>query len=155
MTAIKTFALSLCVTAIATSLFYFLLPEQKRGLEHILRFAVSLFFLASLVSAFAGVGELSDLPDYTVTTEAYSSGLQAEIDAQILSLTEEAVEQQLLSSLSEAGITAEKLEVEAYITESGSIEMSRVTVSLSSDAGLDIIRTAVGSDVEIVQEGNR
>ncbi len=155
METIRTFVLSVCITAISTSVLTMLLPPERSGMRQMMRFAVTAFFLSSLLLSLFSVRELPKLSLPDESADMAKTDLQEETDRQLLTLTEQNLAETLSAALTREGITAENISVEAHITESGGIEINKVVLSLPTaewERGRAVITGTLGSGVEIIQE---
>lgn len=155
MESIRTFALAVCITAIATSVLSILLPPERNGMRPMIRFAVSVFFLSSVLTAFFSI---RDLPEFSFSLEedtAEATDLQQEADRQLIAITEQNLVDALDAALRAEGVKAENISVKVHITESGGIEINKVILSLPEtewERGKEAVKQALGSGVEIMRE---
>lgn len=130
MDAIRSIGISICITAVLTALFMMLSPDSK--LERTLKFAISLFFLAGLVSPFLD-GEIKlDLKLDTMTRQTADTRIARAAAEQFSTLAQTRLEATLESLLRAEGIEVKKVRLQTTITPEGGISISRLEVYLSA-----------------------
>ena len=158
MEAIKTIGMSICITLVVTSIFSMLVPDTK--LDKVIKFAISLFFLTSLISPFftsdikfrIDVDNL--MPEKTVTS------LDEATQTQFLSLATKNIESAVLRILKNDGINVQKVEVLVNKTEDSNISITKLMVYIDNDTlNLsrrieDLVKKEVGITPSIVTLNN-
>lgn len=126
MEGIKIIGTSICITLVATTIFSMLVPNSK--LDKVLRFAISLFFLTSLISPFttAKLDFSIDLSD--IESERGQYQLQAEVDKQFSALAQKNLENSLGRILQTNGINVEKVVVLINKSDIDNISITKLTV---------------------------
>jgi len=135
MEGIRLAGMSICVTAVAASLFSMLLPGS--GMDKVVKFAIGLFFLTGVISPFLS-GEFSaDLSGLLPAGGREEAALSEEVESAFSSLAGRRVEAVVERALLSQGVEAKKVEVSIHIGEGGSvsIEQVRVTVKNPEEAG--------------------
>lgn len=156
MDTIRTLGMSLCLTVVITALFSMLIPDTK--LDKVLKFAISLFFLTSLVSPF-----LSGNLDFHIAVDASAdppsnTQLEESMAEQFSGLAAQRISAAVEGVLETAGIFAQNVRVETTISEDGSISISELTVTISpADVDwkmeiIDILRRETGI-TPVITEG--
>lgn len=149
MDAIKSWAVTVCLAALAAGIAGIVAPSGK--LEKTYRFAVSLFFLCCMVTPLFGLRHIA-LPEISQTAAAGVSdadGFQSDVAEQTRLLAEQNLKAAVQSCCQTAG--AAPLSVSVGLKGSGSaLSLSSVTVTLRSsqmsqqDAVSSAIRTQLG-----------
>lgn len=154
MEGIKYIAISICVTAVATAIFTMLIPNGR--LEKTLRFAISLFFLASLISPF-----FNKQLDFRITMaesdyQYYEKNISAEINRQFLSLAQANVQAAIEKALENENISTQGIYVSMNIYEDESISISEIDIVTEEKdkAGriIDIVYNATGIKPTVFSE---
>jgi hypothetical protein len=128
---VRDYALSLCMTLIATGIFSMLIPGKS--MEKVLKFALSLFFLSCLVLPVLQ-GEVrfsftdSDLSEWDTQ---YPEELEQKSNEAFLKLTETNLSHEIELLLEVKGIKTEKIEVSIHIDEENNIDISKCDIYLS------------------------
>ncbi len=131
MEGIRMIGMSLCVTAAVTALFSMLVPDNR--MEKVLRFAVSLFFLTSLVSPFLS-GGLDFHMDLSVPDSAQSDpGLAQSVESQFTGLAEKKVASAVEKALAQEGIPVKKVQVSININEDGGISITKMCITVNGE----------------------
>lgn len=129
MEAIRSIAVSVCITMAVTGILSILIPSKS--MEKTIKLAVGLFFLSSIVLPFTN-GQLSfdfdlEIPDEQVIHEDLEVSIQQNMQA----LTEQRLEQAATELLGQEKIIPEKVEVNINIAEDNSITITKVKMMLS------------------------
>ena len=154
MDMIRQWALSICVTVVAATIFSMLIPNGS--MEKVVRFAVSLFFLVSLLSPFIG-GRIDWNIDFN--TEAMEQQdtvpLQESIDRQMTTIVENRLEASVTQLLAGIDVEPEKIEIQVNVGEDNSICISRLVLRLGQKdqnkgrEASDLLKKEVGVTPEI------
>lgn len=156
MDAIRTIAMSICVTAVVTSIFSMLVPNAS--MEKALKFGISLFFLTGLVSPF-----LNNRVDFHIDLDSIPTGTANQqmtnaVENQFSSLAGQRVAAAVENVLVTGGIHPKKVTAAVNITEDGSISINNLTVLLEKNerikeqAAKDLILKETGIKPGIVYE---
>lgn len=132
MEGIKLIGISICITAVVTSIFSMLVPNGK--IDKTLNFAISIFFLTSLVSPFFN-SKLNFHVDLTASDQEYAAkNIESEMNKQFLSIAERQLESSLEKSLKEKNIFADKIDLSININADNSISINKVNVWLEKES---------------------
>lgn len=135
MEGIRMIGMSICVTAAAVAIFSMLIPDAK--LEQVVKFAVSLFFLASLAAPFASWegGKL----EFSLGSLPVSSWRQADLETavqqQFTGLAERRLSALMEDALVREGIRPEKVQASIHIAGDGSVSIKQIRIQLSPGDG--------------------
>lgn len=131
MEGIRFIGLSICITTVVTSIFSMLAPDSK--LDKVLKFAISLFFLTSIISPFVNNKldfriELSDITQRVQTRE-----LSQNVQSQFLSIAKGNLENTIENTLLRENISPKKVEVLINISEDNSISINKLMVYIEKN----------------------
>lgn len=142
MEQIKMIATSICVTAVITGIFTLLVPNNS--FDKVMRFSISLFFIAAIVSPIFTQGLKFDfnfnINELQPTPEIVS--LKAVSDNKVLDLAKGSIEKQLKSKLSNKYDNIKSVDVildskentkSLHNQSSDSIFISKVVIVLTSE----------------------
>lgn len=135
MDTIREWAASICITLVATSIFSMLIPHG--GMEKVMKFAVSAFFISCLLSPFwSGLPSLGWEAEAAIQTD-YSS-ISSQLNEQVVRLSEANLRRVISDILDEKGIEAEKITPQVHILDDGSISITKVVVELAGDENKNV-----------------
>lgn len=143
MEGIREWVLAVCAAAIGGGLVHMLAPQGN--VQKVLKVSLSVFFLCCLLSpVWSGDLQLEfeqaqDAPEGTQRTEELQQAYEDTIEAQVRAQLAEAVR----IRLGENGITCLQIVINTTTTQTGSIDISSVTVELDegySDRAEDVER---------------
>lgn len=152
MENLKLIGTSLCITALLTSLFSMLIPKLK--LKSTVSMAVSLFFLASLVSPFLSGNLKLSLPTVFSYRSETPPPVSNAVSKQFLSLAESKLEANLTKVLQEMKINPKEIQVEINIDEDNSISINKLKIVLEKgDAERkDVVISKIKSETGVAPE---
>ena len=129
MDMVRDYALSLCMTLIATGIFSMLIPGKS--MEKVLKFALSLFFLSCLVLPVLQGEVRFSFTDSDLSDTQYPEELEQKSNEAFLKLTETNLSHEIELLLEVKGIKTEKIEVSIHIDEKNNIDISKCDIYLS------------------------
>lgn len=132
MEGLRNVAMSLCITAVLTAVFTMLTPQGK--LERVVRFSVSLFFLAALVSPFLQGGSFFSFSDWTPETSPEPTVLMG-VEAQFSRLAAARLTAMGETLLTNRGFVSPKVLLDVHIAEDQSISITTFHVTLQACDG--------------------
>lgn len=155
MEAIKTIGASICLTIVATSIFSMLMPNTK--LDKILKFAISLFFLASLVSPFANASFDFHIDLDAIAPQQTTNQVKTAMDNSFSELAAMNLEAGISRMLKQNGIAVKKTQVIINKSELDNITISKLIVHVDENATADsmtpkiqeLIKREVGKTVPL------
>ncbi|MFZ2538293.1 MAG: stage III sporulation protein AF [Oscillospiraceae bacterium] len=129
MEGIRLIGISICITTVVTSIFSMLTPNTK--LDKVLKFAISLFFLTSIVSPFVNnkLDFRIDISDITQTPQTRE--LSQSIENQFVSIAKSNIENTVGNLLLRENISSKKIEVLININEDNSISINKLMVYIN------------------------
>ena len=150
MEAIRTIAMSICITAVVTSIFSMLVPNAS--MEKALKFGISLFFLTGLISPF-----LNNAIDFHIDLDSVKVGTRSQqmtdaVEKQFSSLAGQRVAAAVENVLAAKGIPTKKVTAVVNIGADGSISINDLTVSLDEN---DRIKEQAAKDLILKETGIR
>lgn len=135
MDTIREWAASICITLVATSIFSMLIPHG--GMEKVMKFAISTFFISCLLSPFwSGLPNLSWEAEAAIQSDY--SGISSQMNEQVIRLSEANLRRVIGEILEENGIKTEKISPQVHISDDGSISISKVMVELAEDENKNV-----------------
>lgn len=126
MEGIRLIGISICITTVVTSLFSMLTPDSK--LDKVLKFAISLFFLTSIISPFVNNKLDFHIDISDVTQNNNTMKLSQSVEKQFLSISKKNIENTLERILAKQSISVKKIEVLININEDNSISINKLMV---------------------------
>lgn len=127
METIRQWAVSICITLVATAIFSMLIP--KGNMEKVMKFMLSIFFISCLLAPFLGgmpqidlAAEAAELTNYTAINEQMQDQIRQLSEANLCRAIDEMLQQE--------GYQAKKVEAEVNILEDDSISITNITVTL-------------------------
>lgn len=151
--------MTICITLVITGIFSILVPNTT--MEKTLKFAVSLFFISSLILPFTQ-GDLDfSFSDFSIEqTEVKNEALETSMQNSFTAITQKKIENQLLTKLELEGLPAKKITVRINIDADNSITISKLSVTLAEEyrekqgdvVALTQKETGVSPDVSYIQE---
>ena len=129
MEGIRYIGMSVCITAVAASIFSMLLPGKK--LDRVLKFSVSLFFLAGVAAPFFEKGlDFSFALEWSGVTSQSEPQLSEAVSSEFSALAQRKLAAAVEQALLEKGIAPEKVAVMIHIDEEGGVSISRAELLL-------------------------
>jgi hypothetical protein len=128
METIRSIGASICITLVVTGIFSMLMPS--RTMEKIIRFAVGLFFLSSLILPFAS-GDFSfdlSVPEWEDTQPGES--LTQQVQNSTIRVSEQKVEELAESLLEAEGIVPQKVTATINIEQDNRITITKLSIVL-------------------------
>lgn len=152
MEGLQYIGISICITAIVTSIFSMLVPDNH--LDKVLKFAISLFFLTGIISPFANNKlnfriEMEDIIDAPSSHE-----LSASMENQFVTIASRNIEAQAEKILNKNNIFPKKIEIFINITEDDSISINKMMVYIKKDSGENqqTIKTLIKDEMGITPQ---
>lgn len=128
MEAIRNIGISICISMVVTSIFSMLVPDTK--MDKVLKFAISLFFLTSIISPFM-TNKINFTMDFSEVSKVQSrSNLIDTSNKQFSELAAVNLERSLTKILSSEGVVVQKIVVTINKSETGDISISKLMVYL-------------------------
>ncbi len=149
METIKAAVIAACGVSAGMWIVENMITEAKSKVQ--IRFMLNMIMLLAVTAPFVkgGMGfslpsvNTFDLGDYDYSREQYAQALKTE--------TEKNISQVLMEQVIAAGISCEKIETQAYISEDFSISIIKVTVTAEDyEAAARVIRSSIGTETEVV-----
>ncbi|MCL2014569.1 MAG: stage III sporulation protein AF [Oscillospiraceae bacterium] len=174
MDVIRDWALAVCFTAVGGAVFSILTPRSGNGMDRLIRFVCSLFFLSAVISPFVtGSADFdfgwiisgSNITEMTSADTGFYTGTASikedtPLDQGIREQTKTAVESDLRARIVDLlqynGLNAEKIEIIVNINEDDSILITRLALYTSSSRIADIkklkemLKKEVGIEPEVI-----
>ncbi len=158
MDTIREWAASICITLVATSIFSMLIPHG--GMEKVMKFAISAFFISCLLSPFwSGLPNLSWEAEAAIQSDY--SGISSQMNEQVIRLSEANLRRVIGEILEENGIKTEKISPQVHISDDGSISISKVMVELAEDENKNVqsvqelIEQETGLEAEVTRPSGK
>ncbi|MEG0571352.1 MAG: stage III sporulation protein AF [Oscillospiraceae bacterium] len=126
MEALKSIGMSLCITAVATSIFSMLIPNSN--LEKVIKFAVSLFFITGIVSPFINGNLKVDFNFDDITPPSSQTQFSQGVNTQFLTIAQNNLQISITKILEKESIKTKKITVKINISEQKSISINKITV---------------------------
>lgn len=126
MESIKLIGVSICITTVVTAIFSMLVPNTK--FDKILKFAISLFFLAGLISPFFNSKLNFHIDIEDIAYSDTNKTMEQNIKTEFLDLAVKNLEQSAYKLLKNNQIDAKEVEIDINITQSESIEIESIKV---------------------------
>ena len=131
MDGIVTIGTSICITLVATSIFSMLLPNSQ--LDKVIKFAISLFFLTSIISPFASTKLNFHLDMDDIDLDMNRTDLQQEVNSQFSTIAGKNLESSIEKMLIYDGIKVEKVSVMINKTDSNDIYISKILIYINEN----------------------
>lgn len=154
MNVVREWAVSICITLVATSVFSMLIPHG--GMEKVMKFAVSAFFISCLLSPFwSGLPNLNWEAEAAIQTDY--GDISSRLNEQVVRLSEANLRRVIGKILEENDIKAEKISPQVHILDDGSISISKVVVELTEDENKNVqsvqelIQRETGLETEVAR----
>lgn len=153
MEIVRNFAISICITIVATGIFSMLIPNGT--MEKVVKFTVSLFFLLSIIIPF--VTGLKDFKVEYVSGEVLQENnkqLENNINENILNITKSKLEQSIVDILKKNDILVKKVFVDINIIDKSSIDISKIEIYIDSEQKdkQNQIEQIIKKEVEVTPE---
>lgn len=128
MNGIKTMAASICLTLLACGIFSLLIP--KSNLEKVMKFALGVFFLSSVVFPFTQ-GNLDFSFSFSSTSLEFSDRTVEEgVEQSLIGIGQQKVTAEIEAILEKNNVRFEKVETQIHIDEENNITISKIKISL-------------------------
>lgn len=138
MSQLKTAAAAVCGTMVLTAVVMFLVPQKDHKM---MKFAVRIFFLLSLILPFAGwKAEDFALPD--IKEERFSENLDTLVQRQLEESIVSALEEQAAEILTQYGVSEPQIEITIHNREDTGISITSLKV-LAAPEEMDAVVSAV------------
>ncbi|MBO6229977.1 MAG: hypothetical protein J6O50_05370 [Ruminiclostridium sp.] len=152
----KELLLSVCVTALMTSVYKALVPADRFSAQ--IKLLVACFFAVSVINALSGVLPFGDISDILSADTSYT-----DYSVQLRQLTSEEVAgemRKLISEkLAEENIVPEKIYIGVNISDSGSISISEIRLVFIredheqyADRAVVLVKRLVGTKIKVTAE---
>lgn len=141
MDTVRSIGASICITLAVTGIFSMLMPS--RTMEKVIRFAVGLFFLSSLILPFT-TGDFSvdlTIPEWEESLQ--TKQLTDQVKNSTVTVSQQKVERLAESLLKAEGITPQKVTATINIEEDNSITITKLSIVLRLE---DIFQKQKASD---------
>lgn len=130
MDAVRSWAMSVCLAALAAGIAGMLAP--RGNLEKILKFAVSLFFLCSVLVPLFSLRHIR-LPDVAVSAPSGQTSFTSAVEEMSLSQVRESLAAQVKTVCTDLGVTPVSVEVEVEKNQDGAYDPKSAHITLSAD----------------------
>lgn len=155
MESIRFIGISICITTVITSIFTMLLPNGK--LDNVIKFAITLFFLTSILSPFLNTDLQLDIKTFTneIITPTNKS-MEVEITQAFIDIAKLHIEEDINSILHSNNINPKKIEIGINILDDTSIYIEKVKIFIdfidddTTYKIYDVITTEIGISPEII-----
>lgn len=131
MDGIRTIGMSICITLIVTSIFSTLIPETK--LDKVLKFAISLFFLTSIISPFFTEKISFNVDFEDIVLEQNALQMEQAVEQQFFSLAQKNIASTVERYLKNEEISVRKVEVFVNKTSDNNISISKLMVYIDEN----------------------
>ncbi len=154
MEQIKSLALTICVTAVATGIFSLLIPNNS--FEKVMRFSVSLFFIIGIASPILSKDIFSfslDLSNLKPPPEI--TAFKADTDNQFVNLAVSNIEKDIKASLEQVDLDIKTVRVLVNQQENKTVSIDKVVIITGKDttkAKEEEIITLVCSKLSVASE---
>lgn len=129
MNGIRMIAESVCITLIITGIFSLLIPSNT--LEKVIKFAIGLFFISSLVLPFTKQ-QLDFSFDFQQEQQSMQNQmLEQGVENYFITIAEQKLESQIQTLLESNQIFPESVRFQIHIAEDNSIDINEICVTLS------------------------
>lgn len=149
MEAIRNIGISICISMVVTSIFSMLVPDTK--MDKVLKFAISLFFLTSIISPFM-TNKITFTMDFSevAKVEAHSNLIDTS-NKQFSELAATNLERSITKILISEGIAVQKIVVTINKSGTADISISKLIIYLdgTNDDRLGDIENIVKREVGI------
>lgn len=153
MESLKFIGISICITTVITSIFTMLLPDGK--LDNVIKFAITLFFLTSIVTPFID----SDLNlDFKSLTQEISletnKTLEKELSNTFIQIAKSYIEEDINDNLIKNNIPIKKVSISINILSDSSIYIEKVKIYITSkeEDNTEKINEIVLNEINIIPE---
>ncbi len=133
MDAVKSWAFSFCITAVAAAVVQMLVP--KGSMEKVIRITVRIFLLTAIVSPLVANADLGIMNDirFELQTEMYTQKFRQETKQIIENEISKQVENMISESLAEMGVYPDEVKAFVISLSDNEVEIEEVTVTLRSN----------------------
>lgn len=145
MDGIRTVATSICFTLICTGVFSILVPGK--GMERVLKFAIGLFFLSSLVLPFTQNHLDFSFSMSRSDREPETQNLEQSFQRNFIELAKRNLELEIDRILNENQIESEKTEITVNINADNSIDITKIVIQIPED-----IRSETGKITGLIEK---
>ncbi|MEG2429344.1 MAG: stage III sporulation protein AF [Oscillospiraceae bacterium] len=128
MEVIKNIGINICITLVITAIFTMLVPNNK--LDKILKFSISLFFLASLISPFFNSKLDFHINIDDIITSSPQKNISQKADEQFYQIATKNLEMSIEKLLNQKGIPIKKIKIFINNSDNNSIFINKVIVTL-------------------------
>lgn len=147
----KQIILSVCAISIILGILSNLCPNSKLNNQLKLLMA-SMLLLSVLVPALKNLQDIS--PNWEKLSYSNVNELTSNTEEKVLNITYENIREVILNKLQKNNISVEMIDIDMYIKEDNSINISNVKVRCNQpETAKQIISTYFGEEVEIIAEG--
>ena len=134
MNTIREIGISVCITAVATAIFYGLVPHS--GIERTIRFVLSVFFICCLILPFtnADFSDFESMMAYQTTDDPVGEeSFQSTVNRNLEELSKQAVEETMSSLFKQEGIDLQQIQTITNVNEENSIEINEIILTVSEE----------------------
>lgn len=156
MESLKFIGMSICITTVITSIFTMLLPDGK--LDNVIKFAITLFFLTSIITPFLDTDLQLDIKSLSNELRTQTNiTLEQELTNTFIDLAKTNIEQELKTLLAQNSITSKKVLIDINISQDNSIYIEKVKIyidlnSYDNDETGTKITSIINNEVGIIPE---
>lgn len=153
MQIINNFSISVCVVAILSSLFEFITPSGN--MKKIMQFIIAMFVIFSVALPFLNLVNNFNLNMLNISKSEENMENNLDINNIYTKTSQEKLNKLIEKTLKENEITAENIETNMDINESGSIDINKIIIYLKKEdknkalKTEDIIKKDLGLNCEI------
>lgn len=132
MDSLKFIGMSICITTVITSIFTMLLPNGH--LDNVIKFAITLFFLTSIITPFIDTDFNLDFNSLAKELSTQTSQtLEQEISNTFIDIAKSRIEEELKTLLIQNNVDAKKVSIDINISNDDCIYIEKVKVYINFD----------------------
>lgn len=158
MDSLKFIGMSICLTTVVTSIFTMLLPNSK--LDNVIKFAITLFFLTSIITPFLDNDLKLDLKtlskDLTVQN---TQTLEVQISNSFIEIAKTILENEIQELLEKNEIITKKVSIDINILNDTSIYIEKVKIHIEindeetiNSKSIEVINSIINQEIGIEPE---
>lgn len=152
MESLKYIGMSICITTVITSIFTMLLPNGK--LDNVIKFAITLFFLTSIISPFLNTDLKLDFKTFSEEIISTNASLEVDISDAFIDIAKLHIEENINKLLTENNINNKKISIDINILDDTSIYIEKVKVYIDfvDDDIIENINNIITNEIGISPE---
>ncbi len=152
MESLKFIGMSICITTVITSIFTMLLPNGK--LDNVIKFAITLFFLTSIISPFLNTDLKLDFKTFSEDIISTNKTLEVEISNAFIDIAKLHIEENINKLLQQNNIITKKISIDINILNDTSIYIEKVKVYIDfvDDDILKDINNIIVTEIGLLPE---